>query len=100
MKRGHVTLAVAGRLVALPIAADALVQPLRVAAPAPVPGVSCPSADICIDDPPKLADARQRYRAPYAHAAAAVGPVQTPPCLEFCSPSRAPMRSTLARAPR
>ena len=61
MKRSHVVYALTGLLVALPIAAYALVKPLRVVAPALVPGVSCPSADICTDDAARLGDARQLY---------------------------------------
>ncbi|MCA8273697.1 hypothetical protein LGN17_14450 [Burkholderia sp. AU30280] len=85
MKRSHVAFALTGLLVALPIAAYALVKPLRVVAPALVPGVSCPSADICTDDAARLGDARQLYRDGYARAAAAVGPFQEAPRVVFCS---------------
>ncbi|MCA8217911.1 hypothetical protein LGN20_28775 [Burkholderia cepacia] len=85
MKRSHVVYALTGLLVALPIAAYALVKPLRVVAPALVPGVSCPSADICTDDAARLGDARQLYRDGYARAAAAVGAFREAPRVVFCS---------------
>ncbi|MPV58917.1 hypothetical protein CFB46_18245 [Burkholderia sp. HI2761] len=85
MKRSHVAFALTGLLVALPIAAYALVKPLRVVAPALVPGVSCPSADICTDDVATLGDARQLYRDGYARAAAAVGAFRAAPRVVFCA---------------
>ncbi|MEY1588510.1 hypothetical protein AB3K92_06720 [Burkholderia sp. Bmkn7] len=85
MKRSHVVYALTGLLVALPIAAYALVKPLRVVAPALVPGVSCPSADLCTDDAARLGDARQLYRDGYARAAAAVGTFREAPRVVFCS---------------
>ncbi|RKU00551.1 hypothetical protein C7H84_26010 [Burkholderia sp. Nafp2/4-1b] len=85
MKRSHVAFALAGLLVAVPIAAYALVKPLRVVAPALLPGVSCPSADICIDDTAKLDAAQQLYRDGYARAAAAVGRFGAAPRVVFCS---------------
>jgi len=85
MKRSHVAFALTGLLVALPIAAYALVKPLRVVAPALIPGVSCPSADICTDDAAKLGDARQLYHDGYARAAAAVGAFRASPRVVFCS---------------
>ncbi|KWH50864.1 hypothetical protein [Burkholderia cepacia] len=85
MKRSHIVYALTGLLVALPIAAYALVKPLRVVAPALVPGVSCPSADICTDDAARLGDARQLYRDGYARAAAAVGAFREAPRVVFCS---------------
>ncbi|MBR8091849.1 hypothetical protein KDX09_20905 [Burkholderia cenocepacia] len=85
MKRSHVAFALTGLLVALPIAAYALVKPLRVVAPALIPGVSCPSADICTDDAAKLGAAQQLYRDGSARAAAAVGPFRAAPRVVFCS---------------
>ncbi|KWF82126.1 hypothetical protein WL94_25720 [Burkholderia cepacia] len=85
MKRSHVVYALTGLLVALPIAAYALVKPLRVVAPALVPGVSCPSADLCTDDAARLGDARQLYRDGYARAAAVVGAFREAPRVVFCS---------------
>ncbi|KWE26840.1 hypothetical protein [Burkholderia territorii] len=85
MKRSHLAFALTGLLVAAPIAAYALVKPLRVVAPALLPGVSCPSADICTDDPATFGAAQQLYRDGYARAAAAVGPFRDAPRVVFCS---------------
>ncbi|RQU23864.1 hypothetical protein DF157_02330 [Burkholderia cenocepacia] len=85
MKRAHVAFALTSLLVALPIAAYALVKPLRVVAPALIPGVSCPSADICTDDVAKLGAAQQLYRDGSARAAAAVGAFRAAPRVVFCS---------------
>ncbi|MBR7990584.1 hypothetical protein KDX04_32605 [Burkholderia cenocepacia] len=85
MTRAHVAFALTGLLVALPIAAYALVRPLRVVAPALIPGVSCPSADICTDDVAKLGAAQQLYRDGSARAAAAVGAFRAAPRVVFCS---------------
>lgn len=85
MKRAHVAFALTGLLVALPIAAYALVKPSRVVAPALIPGVSCPSADICTDDAAKLGAAQQLYRDGSARAAAAVGAFRAAPRVVFCS---------------
>ncbi|HDR9238550.1 TPA: hypothetical protein QDB43_002268 [Burkholderia vietnamiensis] len=85
MKRSSIAVALAGLLVALPVAAWALVKPLRVIAPALVPGVSCVGADICIDDPAKLGEARQLYRDGYARAAAVTGAFRSAPRVVFCS---------------
>ncbi|KGB91976.1 MULTISPECIES: membrane protein [Burkholderia] len=85
MKRAPIAFALAGLLVALPIAAYALVKPLRVVAPALVPGVSCPSADICTDDVATLGAAQQLYRDGAARAAAAVGAFRAAPRIVFCA---------------
>ncbi|MDR8048319.1 hypothetical protein [Burkholderia cenocepacia] len=85
MKRSHVAFALTGLLVALPIAAYALVKPLRVVAPALVPGVSCPRADICTDDAAKLGAAQQLYRDGAARAAEAVGGFRAAPRIVFCA---------------
>ncbi|MDG0068463.1 hypothetical protein MMB92_31320 [Burkholderia sp. IO2] len=85
MKRSHVAFALTGLLVALPIAAYALVKPLRVVVPALVPGVSCPRADICTDDAAKLGAAQQLYRGGAARAAAAVGGFRAAPRIVFCA---------------
>ncbi|KVL22734.1 hypothetical protein [Burkholderia sp. MSMB1826] len=85
MKRAPIAFALTGLLVALPIAAYALVKPLRVVAPALVPGVSCPSADICTDDVATLGAAQQLYRDGAARAAAAVGAFRAAPRIVFCA---------------
>ncbi|EAY66205.1 hypothetical protein BCPG_04581 [Burkholderia cenocepacia PC184] len=99
MKRSHVAFALTGLLVALPIAAYALVKPLRVVAPALIPGVSCPSADICTDDAAKLGAAQQLYRDGSARAAAAVGPFRGRAARRVLLDARVcPMRSASAHA--
>ncbi|MCA8241470.1 MULTISPECIES: hypothetical protein [Burkholderia] len=85
MKRSHAAFALTGLLVALPIAAYALVKPLRVVAPALIPGVSCPGADICTDDVARLGEARQLYHDGYARAAATVGAFRAAPRVVFCA---------------
>ncbi|MBN3817985.1 hypothetical protein G3N57_15815 [Paraburkholderia sp. Se-20369] len=86
MKRKHLVIAAAASLViALPFAAFAFVKPLRVVAPALVPGVTCPTQDICIDDPAKLDGARQLYRDGQARAEAAVGHFRGTPRVVFCA---------------
>ncbi|KVO57742.1 hypothetical protein WJ78_27345 [Burkholderia ubonensis] len=85
MKRRYHAIAAAGLAIALPFAAFAFVKPLRVVAPALVPGVTCPRQDICIDDPAKLDGAQQLYRDGYAHAEAAVGHFRAAPRVVFCA---------------
>lgn len=85
MKRRYLAIAAAGFAIALPFAAFAFVKPLRVVAPALVPGVTCPREDICIDDPAKLDGAQQLYRDGYAHAEAAVGHFRDTPRVVFCA---------------
>lgn len=82
MKRRYHAIAAAGLAIALPFA---FVKPLRVVAPALVPGVTCPRQDICIDDPAKLDGAQQLYRDGYAHAEAAVGHFRDTPRVVFCA---------------
>ncbi|OJA91180.1 hypothetical protein BGV50_28210 [Burkholderia ubonensis] len=71
MKRRYHAIAAAGLAIALPFAAFAFVKPLRVVAPALVPGVTCPRQDICIDDPAKLDGARSSTRGTRRSARAA-----------------------------
>ncbi|KVO67989.1 hypothetical protein WJ79_26940 [Burkholderia ubonensis] len=85
MKRKHLIVAVTGLLIALPIAAFAFVKPLRVVAPALIPGVTCPDADICTDDASKLGEARQLYGDGYARAAAVTGQFHAAPRVVFCA---------------
>ncbi|WP_306716184.1 hypothetical protein [Burkholderia dolosa] len=83
--RTRVALTCAGALIALPTVAYGVVKPLRVVAPALVPGVTCPRAGICVDDSAKLDAAQRLYRDGYARAAAAVGPFHAAPHVVFCS---------------
>lgn len=84
MKPRHILYAVVGALIASPVAALAFVKPLRVAAPALMPGITCTSASICIDDTAALGNAQALYREGYEKAAAAVGPFQGSPRVVFC----------------
>ena len=79
-------LAVTG--VALPVAALALVKPLRVAVPALMPGITCTSAAICIDDVSRLSAAEQLYKDGSAVASKAVGQFRHAPRMVFCATSQ------------
>lgn len=85
MKRTYLAIAAAGLAIALPFAAFAFVKPLRVVAPALVPGVTCPRQDICIDDPARLGDALRLYHDGYTRAEAAVGHFRAVPRVVFCA---------------
>ena len=74
-----------GAIVTLPAAALAFVNPLRVVVPAFMPGVTCPSPDICTDNIGELDKARALYQAGYQTAAEAVGPFVGTPRVVFCS---------------
>ncbi len=76
---------VAATLIALPAAALAIVKPLRVIAPALMPGIACLAADICTDNPAALGAAQALYRTGRDHAAAAVGPFEHAPRVVFCT---------------
>ncbi|MEW6639325.1 MAG: hypothetical protein AB1586_02385 [Pseudomonadota bacterium] len=71
-------------VVALPAAAFAVIKPLRVVAPALMPGIECPSATICTDSVAALTEAQMLYREGYDKAVAAVGPFQNAPRVVFC----------------
>lgn len=81
-----VGLAVIG--VALPIATMAFVKPLRVAVPTLMPGITCTSSAICIDDVSRLATAEQLYLDGSTVASKAVGQFRQAPRMIFCSTSR------------
>ncbi|WER48676.1 hypothetical protein CupriaWKF_28340 [Cupriavidus sp. WKF15] len=74
-----------GTVVAIPAAALAFVKPLRVVVPAIMPGISCPDADVCIDDIRKLGDARALYHAGFESTTEAVGPFLAAPRVVFCT---------------
>lgn len=86
MKRDRILLITSAvLLVALPVAALAFVKPLRVVAPALMPGIACPRPNICTDDVARLDDAQRLYQAGYARATGAVGPFQRVPRAVFCA---------------
>ncbi|MDG0027886.1 hypothetical protein [Trinickia sp. Y13] len=85
MKSTRVLWIAIGILAALPAAAFAFVKPLRVVAPTLMPGIECPSPNICIDNAALLGDARRLYREGYEQAVAAVGPFRSAPRVVFCT---------------
>jgi hypothetical protein len=85
MKLKHLLIVAVGAVVAIPIAALALVKPLRVAVPAAMPGVQCPSATICTDDIDRLRDAQTLYREGVEKATAALGRFSGRPRVVFCT---------------
>lgn len=74
--------------VALPIAAMALVKPLRVAVPGLMPGITCTSSAICIDDVSRLTTAEQLYKDGSTVASKAVGKFRHAPRMVFCATSQ------------
>jgi hypothetical protein len=71
----------------LPVAALAIVKPLRVVVPSLVPGIACPLPNICTDNIERLTDAQQLYKEGVATAVAAVGPFHRLPRVVFCTTS-------------
>ena len=71
----------------LPIAALAIVKPLRVVVPSLVPGIECPLPNICTDSIARFGDAQQLYQKGFSTAVAAVGPFQQVPRIVFCTTS-------------
>lgn len=85
MKLNRILLVASASLFALPMAALAFIKPLRVVAPALMPGITCPTPTICTDNLASLDDAQKLYQAGYAKAADAVGPFQQAPRGVFCT---------------
>lgn len=85
MKLKRALVVAAGSLIAIPVAALAFIKPLRVVAPALMPGIECPSANICVDNVAVLGGAQALYRDGYDKAAAAVGPFRGSPRVVFCT---------------
>ena len=72
-------------LLMLPLAALAVVKPLRVVVPSLMPGISCPRPNLCTDSVAQIEEAQQLYADGIAKAAAAVGPFQRVPRVVFCT---------------
>lgn len=72
-------------LLIVPVAAWAVVGPVRVVAPQWAAGVSCPEALICLDDAARLPEAQQLYREALAFVADSVGAVRQAPRIVFCA---------------
>ncbi|HEJ8088101.1 TPA: hypothetical protein SMI57_005015 [Serratia liquefaciens] len=61
------------------------IKQLRVAVPALMPGISCPTVTICTDNLARFGDAQKLYQTAYAHTRTAVGPFSSNPRVVFCS---------------
>lgn len=71
-------------LVIVPVAAWALVKPVRVVAPELV-GIACDQAPVCVDDPARLQAAQQLYAEGMAFVAHDVSPLAGAPRFIFCA---------------
>jgi hypothetical protein len=80
----------------LPIAAWAMVKPIRVVAPGLL-GLSCSADDICTDDPSRLAEARTLLNDARAFVAKDLGVFQGQPRAVFCSTLRCDQQFGLGR---
>lgn len=70
--------------VVLPIAAWAIVKPVRVVAPELV-GISCRQLPVCVDDPSQLSSANQLYVEGLSFVSSTISPVEGSPRVIFCS---------------
>ena len=71
-------------LVVVPVASWFVVKPVRVIAPTWA-GVSCPTANVCVDDPARLEEARALYEEAEAFVSANVYQMGRLPRVVFCS---------------
>ena len=71
-------------LVGVPLAAWALVKPVRVVAPQLL-GLHCPKQGVCVESDARRAEAEQLYAEALSFVAANVGPVAGSPRFIFCS---------------
>lgn len=71
-------------LVVTPLAAWALVKPVRVVAPS-LAGVTCLSHSLCLDEQTRQDEALQLYADALAFVAGHVGDIRKPPRFVFCS---------------
>ena len=69
------------------VSAFAFIKPLRIVAPALMPGIKCLSADFCTDNVASLGKARMLYSEGYEKVVAAVGPFHKMPRVVFCTTS-------------
>ncbi|MBV8625424.1 MAG: hypothetical protein JO174_18245 [Herbaspirillum sp.] len=72
-------------IIAAPMAALAIVKPLRVAVPAWMPQITCVSEHLCLDDLARRQEAETLYQHAGQIATDAVGPFRHAPRLVFCS---------------
>lgn len=69
----------------IPAAAWAIYKPVRVFAPQWVDGISCPSAEICIDDVSRYQEASKLYESSLRFVATTIGPFKDKPRVIFCT---------------
>jgi len=70
--------------VVVPVAAWALVKPVRVIAPALV-GISCDQAPVCVEDPAQLQAANRLYAEGMSFVSQSISPLAGSPRVIFCS---------------
>jgi hypothetical protein len=68
-----------------PVAVWALYKPVRVLAPQWVPGITCVTKDICLEDVTRYKQAERLYNESLAFVEANVAAVEHPPRVIFCS---------------
>lgn len=71
-------------LLATPMAAWAILKPIRVLAPE-LNGVSCPSDIICTDDPSRYDEALSLYESAHQFVESSVGQMERKPRVVFCA---------------
>lgn len=71
-------------LLLLPLAAWALLKPIRILAPA-LAGVSCVTEFLCVDDPSRLTEASTLYENSLQFVDTFVGEIATKPRVVFCA---------------
>ena len=81
----------------IPVAAWAMVKPLRVIAPELL-GLTCTADRICTDDPHRLAEARALLLDAQSFVAADLGPLRTRPTAVFCATAECSSRFGLGRS--
>lgn len=81
----------------LPLAAWAMVKPLRVAAPELL-GLTCATDGICTDDPSRMAEARALLKGAQSFVAAGIGAVRGRPTAVFCATAGCSAKFGLGRS--
>ena len=96
MKRSYIIAAVLSAHL-LPVAAWAMVKPLRVVAPELV-GLSCTTDNICTDDLSRVAEARALLNSANEFVAQDLGKIQALPKAVFCSTDRCSAKFGLGKS--
>ncbi len=94
-RRTIIGIAIAAHMI--PIAAWAMVKPLRIVAPELL-GLSCTADNICIDDLSRLPEARALLTSSVAFVHAQLGPIHTRPRAVFCSSPQCSRKFGLGRS--